>query len=599
MALNLNNYKRISDLVEKEELADEDSLAIDNSSETSSKRITFAKISKQLKTKLGIGTLKKAKYITGSSVADDLVALDAQVDSNKTSASEKVSDVSYENGILQQTKNNVKSNVFVSATEVKSGDTNPVTSGAVYTATNALQETADKLILPVTDSTPVSYNQGDFFIFGGVLYRASKSFENVTITASNITDYATAQTQTALNAMNANINAINDTLSQVSTEQIKYYGMIIHQNIQNPSDSRVEYIGKNKNYKPFTMNLTNGTWDAGSWGEMPTLIKNKPAMIKTDGTFDYWLDESDYTKRADGQASDVANTAYDGNAFAWFEPLWIRMTASGDDIEVRFAYEQLDDSYVEVCPEHCGLWIPMFYGCVVNGKMRSIANTSVLGATTGNTTTDAQHTSISANGDNYLFFGGKVADAISLLKVLWSKSTNTEFWGLGNQSGYVDDSSKAYGTKGNPVVGGGQFYGTSDGKSANKFMHSVVLQTQDVWLRDPYFICDHKRFKVSTDYHYDATGATYTDTGIDHGGQGYIEKFTPSNGFLLPTTQGGSSSTYYCDHTWLNANIVAVLLRFANCRDGATGGFFALHYDNVAGASWWSNGSAAMLKQSL
>ena len=398
----------------------------------------------------------------------------------------------------------------------------------------------------------------------------------------------------------ANVNLITDLSKKVAALQNKsekYYGMIIHQNIASPNSGKVEYIGINKDYTPFTMNLSTGAWNAGSWGEMPTLTKNRPAMIKTDGTFDYWLDENDYSKKENGQASDVSNAAYDGNAFAWFEPLWIRIKVSGNDLEVRFAYEQLDDDYVEVCPEHCGLWIPMFYMNVINGKGRSIAGTSVLGNTTGNTTTDAQWASIKANGDNYLFLGGKVQVAISLLKVLWSKSTNSEFWGYGNMNGYNSSDTATYGTKSNPIIGGGQFYGTSDGKSANKFMHSVVLQTQDVWVRDPYLICDKKRFKISTDYHYDVSGATYKDTGIDHGGEGYIKTFTPKDGFLLPTVVGGSTSTYYCDYTWLNANVVAVSLRFAGCGHGAGGGGFALHCSSDAGASWWSNGAALMLKQ--
>lgn len=398
-------------------------------------------------------------------------------------------------------------------------------------------------------------------------------------------------------AIKNSITDLSNKVTALQNKSEKYYGMIIHQNIASPNSGKVEYIGINKDYTPFTMNLSTGAWNAGSWGEMPTLTKNRPAMIKTDGTFDYWLDENDYSKKENGQASDVSNTAYDGNAFVWFEPLWIRLKVSGNDLEVRFAYEQLDDDYVEVCPEHCGLWIPMFYMNVINGKGRSIAGTSVLGNTTGNTTTDAQWASIKANGDNYLFLGGKVQVAISLLKVLWSKSTNSEFWGYGNMNGYNSSDTATYGTKSNPIIGGGQFYGTSDGKSANKFMHSVVLQTQDVWVRDPYLICDKKRFKISTDYHYDVSGATYKDTGIDHGGEGYIKTFTPKDGFLLPTVVGGSTSTYYCDYTWLNADIVPVSLRFACCSHGADGGGFTLACLHAAGNSGWNDGAALMLKQ--
>lgn len=246
----------------------------------------------------------------------------------------------------------------------------------------------------------------------------------------------------------------SDLAKQVSGDSADYYGMIIHEDVANPSDSRVEYIGKNANYTPMTMNLSTGANSLGSWGNMPTIVKNVPAMVKTDGTVDYYLDPDDYSKKVDGTtASDVANTSYDGNAFAWFEPIWMKITASGSDIEYRFAYSQLEADYFEVCPAGCGVWLPMFYGSVVGGKMRNIANTSVLGGITGNTSTAVQYTSIKANGDNYEFLGGKLLRCIVALLCMWYKSTNSDTWGRGNQDGYVNDSAQAYGTKGNPIVG--------------------------------------------------------------------------------------------------------------------------------------------------
>lgn len=40
----------------------------------------------------------------------------------------------------------------------------------------------------------------------------------------------------------------------------------------------------------------------------------KPCMLKTNGQVDYYLNENDYSKKADGTASDITNVNYNGNA---------------------------------------------------------------------------------------------------------------------------------------------------------------------------------------------------------------------------------------------------------------------------------------------
>ena len=403
---------------------------------------------------------------------------------------------------------------------------------------------------------------------------------------------------------NGTYNASSDELAGYSSVSVNvrtdFYGMIIHQDIANP-DERIEYIGINTNYRKMTPDFTTGAVDYGGWIGMPTIVDNKPAMIKTDGTFDYYLDPSDYTKKLDGTASDVANTSYDGNAFAWFPAMWMKITEDGDDLEVRFAYEQLDSDYYEVCPTgSSGVWLPMFYGCAINGHMRSIANTTVLGNTTGNTTTDVQNTSIKANGNDYYFLGGKVLDCITLLQMMWFKTTNSDNICRGNQDGY--DTSAAdgrYGTKSNPIVDGGQFYLTNDGKSANKVLHCIPLGTYDVWLRNPYLICDNGTYKVSKDYSFDSTGASYVNTGKTSPSAGYQKELTYVDGFgLVPKTVGGGTSTYYADYYWINTSIVAVALSFGNCVYGRVAGLCDLRCGGSAGVSDWDYGCALFLKQS-
>lgn len=379
-----------------------------------------------------------------------------------------------------------------------------------------------------------------------------------------------------------------------------YYGMIIHQAIANPQ-SRIEYIGKNAAFTPMSVNFNTGEINYGDWGTMPTLVDNKPAMIQRDGTFDYWLDENDYSKKEDGTVSDVANLNYVGNAFSWFDAIYMSITESGTDLEVKFAYEPLDNTYYEVCPTNSeGVWLPMFYGFAdTGGYMRSIANTSCLGAKTGNTTTDAQNTSIKKNGSDYYFLGGKLLECITLLEMMWFKTTNTDDIGKGNQDGYNSSDTTTYGTKVNPIVGGGQFYLTSDGKSANKILHSLPLATYDVWLRNPYWVVDNGAIKVSKNYTYDTSGASYVATGNTIPSARYIKELTYVDGYgLIPKTTGASTTTYYCDYLYVNASITAVPFALGSCGSGRSAGGRASSCDGPAGGSYWYVGCALFLKQS-
>jgi hypothetical protein len=279
--------------------------------------------------------------------------------------------------------------------------------------------------------------------------------------------------------------------------------------------------------------------------------------------------------------------------------------AIGDDIEVRFAYSKLDDDYFEVCPQGCGVWLPMFYGYASGDsgstKMRSIAGTNECGGETGNSTTGAQKNSITRNGENYFFFGGKLAQCISLLRVMWFKSTNSDTAGTGNQSGYNASAADGRnGTLSNPIVSGGQFVGTNNNTSANKFLHCLPLATYDVFLRDPYTLCVNGEYKVSKDYIYDETSATLETTGVLAPNEGYIKTMAviPEYG-LLPIATGGSSSTYYCDYFWINKTITSVALRFGACSNGAKAGGWYLDCSYAFSRSLWATGCALCLKQSV
>ena len=166
------------------------------------------------------------------------------------------------------------------------------------------------------------------------------------------------------------------------------------------------------------------------------------------------------------------------------------------------------------------------------------------------------------------------------------------------------------GVKQNAVIGGGQFYGTSDGKSLNKILHSIVLGSWQQWMRDPYTLLVNGRFKVSKDYSYDLTGATYEDTGItlpkimtedeeptQKTGPFYPHKYQTVPGFgALPVyPYNGSTSTGGCDGFWQNVDITAVALRFGACDHGTHGGLRCLAARDGATNANWNFGVAILL----
>ena len=374
----------------------------------------------------------------------------------------------------------------------------------------------------------------------------------------------------------------------------KYYGIRIHQDTE---DITVEYIGRNKNYRPMSIDLVTGETDYGDWATMPTIVKNDAAMVLRDGTVDYLLDPNDYTKKkADGTASDVSNIDYEGNAFSWFEPLWMYLSEpSHGIIEARFAYSQLTEDYYEVCPTGCGAWLPMFFGSPdANGYMRSIAGTSPEGNKTNNDTTANQATAIAKNGDDYMFLGGKIWQAVTLLCVMWFKSVDSDTWGKGNSDGTGD----ATGLLNNPIVSK-QFYGKGDGKSPGKILHSLCFSTYDVWLRDPYTILDTNSYKLSIDDTYNLNGTGYYQPGLrTTTAQNYIKTMRVVNGFgLVPVDTQATDTKYWKDYVYINTSSVRVGRRGGRVGSGRVDGAFAVDLSSEASGSTWTIGCALILKQ--
>ena len=402
--------------------------------------------------------------------------------------------------------------------------------------------------------------------------------------------------------------ADKETLDKIYNALVpdEIYGFIEHMDILAPGQ-RIEYTGANKDYSPITVNKETGQASYNSWANFPWLLANKPYMVHSDGTADYRLNENNYAQKEDGSASDVANAAYDGGAFAWAMKIYKQEYTVGSDRVVNFSISKRDGfepiGFIDPSNRELeGVWIPMFYGTIISDKMKCISGNQPC----YNTATAAEKTAIDAFGSKAKFFGGAIVETLIDLMILFAKTTDLQAaYGNGNCSGYDASLAPTYGVKQNAVVGGGQFYGTSDGKSLNKIFHSIVLGSYNQWMRDPYVVCVNGKVKVSKNYNYDLTGAAYEDAGITHGkindnaayGPVYAHIFRTIGGFgALPAAPyKGSTALGGCDGMWVNTGITAVALRFGNCADGLAAGPRALALDGTAGNAYWAVGAAILL----
>ena len=402
--------------------------------------------------------------------------------------------------------------------------------------------------------------------------------------------------------------ADKETLDKIYNALVpdEIYGFIEHMDILAPGQ-RIEYTGANKDYSPITVNKETGQASYNSWANFPWLLANKPYMVHSDGTADYRLNENNYAQKEDGSASDVANAAYDGGAFAWAMKIYKQEYTVGSDRVVNFSISKRDGfepiGFIDPSNRELeGVWIPMFYGTIISDKMKCISGNQPC----YNTATAAEKTAIDAFGSKAKFFGGAIVETLIDLMILFAKTTDLQAaYGNGNCSGYDASLAPTYGVKQNAVVGGGQFYGTSDGKSLNKIFHSIVLGSYNQWMRDPYVVCVNGKVKVSKIYNYDVTVAANEDVGItldkinDNADNGpvYAHIFGPIGGFgALPAAPyKGSTALGGCDGMWVNTGITAVALRFGYCYNGLFAGPRALALSSTAGNASWSVGAAILL----
>lgn len=350
----------------------------------------------------------------------------------------------------------------------------------------------------------------------------------------------------------------NGTVSSFSYTAPEVYGFTLDQS-ESDSDSMITYFGNNELYTPASTTFTGklGVFNCGDWGNAFFFKGCKPCMLKYDGTVDYYLNPNDYTKKENGEDSDIADSSYEGNVMVEFPKVYLKYEViSEDKMNVYISNTKIDDDYH--CFAHIDsngneidyIYVSAYNGKVINGKLRSISGVSADQSKTIQYFIDSAKANnpddlndiwnidvfadrqlinvllilISKTIDSALAFGYGFSNYYNRAK-LGVHNTNGIFYG----SRYLDDTQIP-----NKVFGIENYWG-----NLNRFVVGLVKDSNNIQKVKMY-----KTDGESNDYNL--TGEGYHEIGeLPVLSNVYMDKQYFSEYCMIPKSAYGSISTYY------------------------------------------------------
>lgn len=408
-----------------------------------------------------------------------------------------------------------------------------------------------------------------------------------------------------------NYNADDSNAITIEIKPYTVYGFTIDPNESDPF-SNITYIEENTNFTPAHMDYTTGKFDYGDWASAWFITDLKPCRLNSDGSVAYDLNPNDYSLKADGTASDIADSNVDGNIMVGIPKVYYKMTQNDDGtISYRFSDSKIDEEYK--CYAHMdanGNEIPYAYqpaynGSRTNNKLRSLSRKSIMHS--NNTTNEIAYATANNLEDSNIWYTEVLADRmlINLLLMLIGKSTDTQTtFGNGH---YTGGSNPSHLLASGTMDDKGLFWGTNGTGSGVK-VFGIENYWGNQWRRIGGYICDNGVQKIKLTY---GTQDGSLSTGYTATGNGYIviEDSTPtgsSGGYLnemiftkyglVPKKSSGSATTYFCDGMWYNNSICSYALVGGLCNNGLQVGAFAVALDCAAFNGIWNVGAALSCK---
>lgn len=410
---------------------------------------------------------------------------------------------------------------------------------------------------------------------------------------------------------NGFVNTSSANECEIFCKDYYLFGFKLDQNESDPA-SMIEYIEDNKNYHSAHMNYSTDMFDYGDWKDVWFIRDLKPCMLNYDGTVAYELDKNDYSLKADGTPSDIANDSFSGNAMVGIPKVYWKIIDNGDNTaNIYFSNKKVDDDFV--CWSHIDnndneidyCYMPIYNGSNVSNKLRSLSGKTPINNQTGTT----EITLAKANNltSDVIWYTEVFSDRmlINLLLFLIGKSTDTQtVFGNGHYTGGVSSASSLLTT--GTLNNKGLFYGTNGtGKAVKVFGMEHWWGNQ--WRRIAGWINDKGNQKIKMTYGqsdgstvdgYNTDGSGYISIVCTPSGTsgGYISKMTVTKNSLIPTIASGSATTYYTDGLWFNNSQVDYVIVGGSSTAGLLVGALYSDLTYAVSRANWSIGAAVSCK---
>lgn len=400
------------------------------------------------------------------------------------------------------------------------------------------------------------------------------------------------------------------------------YGFHIDSTESDPEDC-ITYLEDAVGMVPAKMNYGTGKFDYGSWEH--AFFMPRPCMLNFDGSVAYYLNPNDYSKKADGTASDVADLNFAGNAMMeWGQngkKIWYKIVpdATPTSASVYIAdYPADEDFRAWSFINNQGVMVDHFYTPIYNGhldssnRMRSISGQAYTKSlTAANERTYCRNNSSLPIWDTEVFCD---VILINLLLYLMSKSLDTQTaFGQGLTTSGSQAVNEGFSTGVHNAKG--LFFGTSSGAAATYTNAVKVFGMENWWgftwrrIGGLVNVSGTEKYKLTrgtgdgstaTDYVVSATAADYggylTGGTLPSASGTYIGSQTFSKWAYTPTTVQSSSALYYCDGLWTNNGQVEYALRGGSSYNTAPCGAGALGLSSAAAAALWHIAAAPSCK---
>jgi hypothetical protein len=431
--------------------------------------------------------------------------------------------------------------------------------------------------------------------------------EQLAAVNSGITSESVAQIVTNKN----NISSIqqeqivqnNEIATLREITNCKLYGFKIDKQDVNP-DTRVTYLYDAIGMTPAYMDFNSGSFNYGSWADIWFIKNNRPVALKFDGTVDYELDHTDFTKKLDGTASDVENVSYAGNFMSEMPLIYVKRWEDSRYNYIVFSETKPNDDYLAQAHTNANgtvnpyIYLPMFKGWKdSNSKLRSLMGTYP----TENTTGTNEVTYAGNCGTGWQLWDKAKIDLIMDLIVLITKSTSCRAKiGNGDCQTYNTSDTTSHGkmksgyeTDSTTRSASAQFYG-SEGTEVTNYgkHHMIAFYIEDLWgnrwdrclgfnrINNAYKVKMVAPYTLDSDSSYETlTVAPPSNT------EGWLKNVSSANAYGdVPTEVGASTTTGFANYFYRNAGGSYLSLFGGYCNDGLrVGRYWSL--DNGSGSS--------------